>query len=290
MEDGLVLSAADRETYAEQGFVVVKDVLTPTEIAAYTARARSISCGDFPKEAKSRVMRDVRVAKGLIPAPEDPEMGMWKLMNPDRFDPAFRAFMQTPRLVDALSDIIGPDVIAFLLMYIYKPPGLSQAVHPYHQDAFYFPFGPHDLCAGAWLPLDDTDAENGTIQVIPGSHKNEKVLPHTLPEGVANAAMFYVPEVEEKGGGVALEVKAGDCVLFHSRTLHRTGGNSSQRNRRVITMHGASAACVMDRDVRIDEFGMTLVRGKLHEGGLTPAPAPKMEFGVHDPGSLNFAS
>jgi len=272
MNDGKLLSAEAIARYWDQGYVRVPGLLTDEEMERLRARAREIAHGDHPPEAKSRIMRDVRIAKGVVPAPDDPEDGLWKLMNPDRFDPVFRAFTGHETMLDAVEDLLGPDLIAFLLMMIYKPPRVADAVHPFHQDAFYFPFGPHDRVLGCWIPLDDADAENGTLVVVPGSHR-DGVARHEYPEGLVNMGSFHIPGADAVEGAEVLEVKAGDLVMFHSRTWHKSLGNASGRRRRVLTMHACSAECAPTRpDAEINEFGMRLVRGRLREGGLAPRP------------------
>lgn len=173
------LSQKQIDQYRDVGFVIVPAVLTPDEIQMYKDEGRKIAHGAYPEAAKSRVMRDVRIAKGLIPEPDDPEKALWKIMNPDRFNQVLADYMETPKLLDAVESIIGEDIVAFLLMLIYKPPHVD-AVHPYHQDSFYFPFGPHDDVIGTWVPLDDADGDNGTLRVIPGSHKMD-IIEHELP-------------------------------------------------------------------------------------------------------------
>ena len=151
--------------------MVVPKVLGDDEVAGILARAKAIAHGEHPPAAKSSVMRDIHFAKKLLPMPEDPERALWKIMNADRFDPALREAMRSPGLLDAVSGLLGDDLLAFLFMLIYKPPGVPDSVHPFHQDGLYFQFGPHDLVAGAWVPLDPVDDDNGTLCVVPGTHK-----------------------------------------------------------------------------------------------------------------------
>ena len=75
--------------FEEHGYVVVPGVLDEVEMERYRERARAISRGDVPEEAKNRVVKDIAFAKGLLPLPEDPEHAVWKIINPDRFDPLF---------------------------------------------------------------------------------------------------------------------------------------------------------------------------------------------------------
>jgi len=255
--------------YDEHGYVVVPGVLSPEEIERYKTEARKIVLGAYPPEAKSRILRDVRIHNGFLPPFEDPEHNMWKILNPDVFNPVFERYLTTPKLLDAVESLIGPDILAFLLMFIYKPPRLAEAVHPFHQDGVYFPFTPHGLAVGTWLPLDDAHERNGTLVVIPGSHK-EGMRKYEIPEGGKFGVALGLEATGAKAlpNQVALDVKAGDCVLFHTHLLHTTPGNTTDGHRRVITVHIASARCRPTGNIR--EFGFTLVRGQTCDGCLKP--------------------
>jgi ectoine hydroxylase-related dioxygenase (phytanoyl-CoA dioxygenase family) len=47
---------------------------------------------------------------------------------------------------------------------------------PWHQDAAYWPLSPREHNITAWIALFDTDASNGCMRVIPGTH--ERLLEH----------------------------------------------------------------------------------------------------------------
>ncbi|MDZ4857571.1 MAG: phytanoyl-CoA dioxygenase family protein [Candidatus Hydrogenedentes bacterium] len=258
------LSEAQRKQYEDDGYLVVKGVLSSEEVDRYKKRARELATGAIPPGAEKMLVRDVRVAKGEVKV-DDPELGMWKLLQPDWYDPIFEPYPQTPAVLDVVEDIIGRDIKAFLTMMIYKPPGI-QADHPYHQDSFYFAFGPHDLILGSWIALDPTDIENGTLVVIPGSHKHA-LIDHDTPRGdlvnfgVFGAVGYEGPQPNE----VALSLEPGDGALFHSRLLHRTGPNTSTRHRRVLTVHFASAKCKTEGGV-LPHLKFRLVRGEEFSG------------------------
>jgi ectoine hydroxylase-related dioxygenase (phytanoyl-CoA dioxygenase family) len=67
-------------------------------------------------------------------------------------------------------------------------------------------------------------------------------------------------------------------VLFHPHLYHRTGGNRSDRHRRVLTLHFASATCRSLRAEQPDVYGFALVRGRTHPGCLQPAASPSIGF------------
>ncbi len=271
------LSAEQIAHFQEHGYVVVPRVLEPDQIDRYLVRAREIALGDIPDAAANRRVKDIHYAKGHAPLPEDPEHALWKIMNPDRFDPIMAECMRFPKVLDAVSSLIGDDLMAFLLMFIYKPPGVPGSLHPFHQDAAYFSFGPQDLCVGVWIPLDPVDADNGSLCIVPGSHR----LPvHKLEakEGInfgalASEGVEDDPSYLEKA--ITLELPPGDCVLFSTRLLHRTTGNKTMRHRRVVTLHMANARCE-HQGQHFSEFGFTLVRGQAHEGGLKQVESPSL--------------
>jgi len=273
------LSTDEIEHYREQGYVVVRGALGPDEIERYTRRAGEIARGDVPEAAANRLVRDIAFVKGGRPPPDDPERALWKIVDPDRFDPVMAECLRLPRVLDAVASLIGDDLLAFLLMLVYKPPGIPQSVHPFHQDAAYFPFGPQDLCCGVWIPLDPVSEANGTLAVVPGSHRLD-VQKHEAREGInfgAFAARGVEGHEDYHDRAVPMELSPGDCLLFSTRLLHRSGGNRTEGHRRVVTLHMASATC-RPYGPQLSEYGFTLVRGRTHEGCLRPVEAPALAF------------
>ena len=263
--------------YREHGYVVVPGVLDRLEVDRYLARAREIAHGDVPEGAANRLVKDIAYAKGLEPMPADPELALWKIMNPDRFDPVMAECLRLPRVIDAVSSLIGDDLMAFLLMFVYKPPGRPESLHPFHQDAAYFTFGPQDLCLGVWIPLDPVDADNGSLCIVPGSH-TLPVKGLEIKEGLNFGALATEGTEDDSSyldRSITLELPPGDCVLFNTRLLHRTSGNKTDRHRRVITLHMASARCKHEGK-HFGEFAFTLVNGRTHEGGLKPLESPSL--------------
>ncbi len=275
------LSAEQIEHHRQHGYVVVPGVLNPVEIKRYLERATEIAHGDHPPEAAKRLVKDIRFAKGTLPMPEDPEHALWKFINPDRFDAVMAECLHFPRVLDAVSSLLGEDLLAFLLMFIYKPPGVDDAYHPFHQDGAYFPFEPLDQVVGVWIPLDHADASNGSLCVVPGSHK-QKIGGHQPIEGVNAGALAAPAEHDEEAhaNSITFDLQPGDCVIFHPHLLHRTGGNPTKRHRRVVTLHIASAHCRPTGD-GMREYGFSLVRGRTQEGCLQPVDDPHVELGGH---------
>ncbi len=279
------LSRKQIEHFAEEGYVVVPGILDRLQIDRYLLRASEIANGDVPESSRNRLVKDIQFAKGHLPMPEDPEHALWKILNPDRFDPIMAECLRLPSVLDAVSSLIGDDLLAFLLMFIYKPPGVEEAIHPFHQDAAYFMFEPLDLCLGVWIPLDPVSEENGSLQVVPRSHQSE-VKKHLVKEGF-NFGAFAAEGTEDnedyRSRAITMEMNPGDCLLFSTRLLHRSGPNRTRNHRRVITLHMASAQCKATGPT-LSEYGFTSVKGRLYEGCLAPIESPALEIAhrVHD--------
>ena len=72
-------------------------------------------------------------------------------------------------------------------------------------------------------------------------------------------------------------MKPGECLLFNTRLLDRSGGNRTDLHRRVITLHMASTRCKMTGPAP-SEYGFSFVQGQTYEGGLQPAKAPSLKL------------
>jgi len=271
------LTAEQIEHFDEHGYVVVPQVIDRTQIDRYLNRAREIAHGDIPEAAANRLVKDIEFAKKRLPMPEDPEHALWKIVNPDRFDAVMAECMRFPKVIDAVSSLIGDDLMAFLLMFIYKPPGVPGSLHPFHQDAAYFAFAPQDQCIGVWIPMDDVNAANGSLCIVPGSHRLE-VKQLEMKEGInfgALASQGAEENDEFHEQAITLDLPAGDCVLFSTRLLHRTNGNTTGGHRRVVTLHMANSHC-KHTGQHFSEFGFTSVAGDVFDGCLKPVDNPTM--------------
>ncbi len=116
-----------------------------------------------------------------------------------------------------------------------KHPGFS-SLTSWHQDIRYWRFDRPELVS-TWMALGPENIDNGSLLVIPGSHKLN------IEPGCFDAALFLRTDLEENEGllatAVAIELEAGDVLFFHSRTLHAAGQNSSNSVKRsiVFTYH-----------------------------------------------------
>ena len=81
-----------------------------------------------------------------------------------------------------------------------------------------------------WCPLTDVSKYNGTLVLIPGSHKNG-LLKHTFYKIKNKKYHGIEKKILKKKKIVSLNLKAGDAVLFDPYLIHGSGKNNSKKIR-----------------------------------------------------------
>ncbi|MED5313198.1 MAG: phytanoyl-CoA dioxygenase family protein [Pseudomonadota bacterium] len=163
-----------------------------------------------------------------------------------------------PKILDAVEDLIGPDILCYHATLWVKPPRSNSFVR-WHQDGTYFFLDPA-VQVTAWVALTVADDEAGCMQVIPGSHRNDFVE-HDDDSDPGN----LIP----RGQGIASEVdattatsmplQAGQMSIHHTKLFHASFNNN--RDIRRIGL-GISYIPTSVRDVGDAKAHALLVRGE----------------------------
>jgi len=199
------LTAAQIRAYQENGYVDRIDIFSPEEvdeIAADLAEA------------------EAKYADALDAAGRN---------NAHYVLPVLDRITHDPRILDAVEDLIGPNIMVVGTTLFIKEPETKGFVS-WHQDARYIGLEPHDWVTG-WVALCDVTLENGFMQMIPGSH-TAPLRDHidTFDEDNILTRGQTVPDVNE-ADAAPVEMKAGQLSLHHPRIVHGSGPNLSQRRR-----------------------------------------------------------
>ena len=86
------------------------------------------------------------------------------------------------------------------------------------------------------MALDDADAGNGGLRVVPGPHRNG-LLPHDRDDARLATELFNVsapPASVDEATAVDVELRAGDVSAHHPALIHGSGPNTSDRPRRAL--------------------------------------------------------
>ena len=138
----------------------------------------------------------------------------------------FRSWMQNAEMRPILEQLLGETPVLLLAHHnsiMTKLPHVS-SVTTWHQDIRYWHFE-NDNLLSVWLSLGDEYLENGLLEFIPGSHKM-----HFTPDQFDENSGFREDLPENQAiisQRVHFELKKGDVVLFHAKTLHYANKNVS---------------------------------------------------------------
>ncbi|MQA08686.1 MAG: phytanoyl-CoA dioxygenase family protein [Pseudonocardiaceae bacterium] len=131
-----------------------------------------------------------------------------------------------PRLTRPAADLLGvPEVGPLTSKISFKRAGVGSEFI-WHQDYTFlqrFLGTAAREAVTAMVLLDDADADNGALTLVPGSH-----LAGPRPDGEPPNAADAPP--------VTIEAAAGSVLLFPTLMLHSSGPNRSERDRRALLL------------------------------------------------------
>ncbi|KAG5267643.1 hypothetical protein AALO_G00224010 [Alosa alosa] len=235
------LSPEQRVAYEEDGFILIKNLVSEEDIDQFRAEFERI-CKREVKVPGLVVMRDVAISKSEFM----PDQKAVSKLQDFQEDPELFRYCALPQILKYVQCFTGPNVMAMHTMLINKPPdaGKKTSRHPMHQDLHYFPFRPADRIVCAWTAMERVTRQNGCLVVLPGTHKGT-LQEHDYPEweGGVNKMYHGVRNYDSNHPRVHLEMEKGDTVFFHPLLIHGSGMNQTQGFRKAISCHYASADC-----------------------------------------------
>jgi ectoine hydroxylase-related dioxygenase (phytanoyl-CoA dioxygenase family) len=208
--------------FRENGYLLVKGVLSRDEAAAYRAEAHALIerlAAGFDLEATWGAARDTSAAAQ--------KTQIFHCHNVQFYSAGLTRLITDPRFVDAAADLMGtPNVQLHHDKLFIKPPE-NGSPFPMHQDAPYFPHDRHSMVAGV-IHFDDAPLEKGCIRVVPGSHKLG-ILDHKSEGG------WHLPfEQYPIDSSIPCPAEAGDVLFFSYLTIHGSGINVSNEARTTL--------------------------------------------------------
>jgi ectoine hydroxylase-related dioxygenase (phytanoyl-CoA dioxygenase family) len=216
-----MISEEQVKQYREDGYLVVKNVLSKDEVA---------ELGRVTDEfrEKSREATEHTGVFDLEPdhTPEDPKLR--RIKSPHEHHPVYEAARCNERILDVVEHLVGPGVRFFETKLNMKcPEGGSQV--EWHTDWGFYPHTNDDIVA-VGISLDDMEIENGCMMVMPGSHTGPHWSHHE--DGVFIGAVSE--EAFDMEYAAPVTMKAGDISVHHVRLLHGSAPNVSERPRRLL--------------------------------------------------------
>ncbi|MEM7195841.1 MAG: phytanoyl-CoA dioxygenase family protein [Pseudomonadota bacterium] len=181
-----------------------------------------------------------------------------RVSSPEEVSTAYLSIVRESPAIEALADLIGPDIKFHHSKINAKLPGATTSVK-FHQD---FPFTPHsndDLITVLYF-LDDVTEENGALEVVPGSHRGPI---HSLwQNGQFTGSVAAKTAAAAKAQATVCTGPAGSACLMHTRLLHGSAPNQSSNPRTLyIAVYSAADAVPLSPSPVPSRFCGELIRG-----------------------------
>jgi non-haem Fe2+, alpha-ketoglutarate-dependent halogenase len=143
--------------------------------------------------------------------------------------PSLVALARRREILDAVEDVIGPDILLFGSSLFSKNAHDDRHVS-WHQDSAYFGLEPHEEVT-VWVGLTDSNAANGCLRVLSGSHLGpDRTHVETYAPDNLLARGQRIEGIDESRA-VDLVLKAGEFSMHHERTVHGSLANRSNDRR-----------------------------------------------------------
>lgn len=243
------ITPAHVDQFHEQGFLVVHNAFSATEVqdgldglfdliagrnpdfkgVMYEKKAQGVDVDALPAEAKQDYVRKF----------------MWFV----EYDERLKALSAHPKLLGAVERLIGETPHLFQDMALIKPPQGGRE-KPWHQDHAYFELPVTTTVVGAWIALDEATVDNGCMVVYPGSHREGPIIHFQRRD-------WQICDTHERQKEIlAVPLKPGGCLLFHSLIHHGTPTNHTNQRRRAVQFHYRPAsASKTSKEERLAIFG-----------------------------------
>lgn len=160
----------------------------------------------------------------------------------------FLALAMDPQILDAVEQLIGPDIILWGCHVFCKPAGDGHET-PWHQDGHYWPIRPLATCT-VWVALEESSTENGCLRVIPRSHLARLSHPH-LREDRPDVALQQrlADDSFDAGTAVDLELQPGQMSMHDVYMIHGANANRSAKRRTGVALRYMPGTSVFERQL-----------------------------------------
>ncbi|NKB21126.1 MAG: hypothetical protein GKS01_11565 [Alphaproteobacteria bacterium] len=176
------------------------------------------------------------------------------------------------RLLDAVEDLIGPDILCWGSSFFTKKARDPRFIS-WHADDFVYGFYPAETVT-AWVAFHPATIESGCVKYIPGSHK-VTATHEFIPNSDNLARNGQTATGIDDHTAVHAVLKPGQVVFHHQSTVHSSGPNNADHPRVGFSIHYTAPQI---RETRFEGATATLLRGEDRYGYWGQDPIPQRDF------------
>ena len=217
--DIYLVSDEERRSFRRDGYVHLRGVVSAGELAAISEVYDRFLRGEIPVAGKD--LNDMTTGEHGTDASG---YAIANVMVPRRYHPAWQGNVFERRAESIAAQLCGEDMVIDFDQLLAKHPGRADAVFGWHQDQAYWIDTDDRRTATCWLAVDDSTADNGCMEFLPGS-QNEPVRPHRPLHGDRSTSHTLVTDLRPGDVLVPVPIPGGDVTVHSEGVLHGSGGN-----------------------------------------------------------------
>jgi non-heme Fe2+,alpha-ketoglutarate-dependent halogenase len=193
--------------------------------------------------------------------------------KPHLLYPWIDQLVRHPRILDAVEDVLGPDLLCWGSQFFAKAAHDPSYVS-WHQDATYWGLSSPDV-ATAWLALTPSTPENGNMRVIPGTHRRQMAHQDTFAEANLLSRGQEVAVTVDEDEAVDITLQPGQMSLHHVLIVHGSEPNPSAIPRIGLAIRYVPTSVFQTSGVR---ESASLVRGTDRHGHFDLESPPEADL------------
>ena len=259
-----MLTDAQIAQYGDDGYTIVADVLEAETLAELRRVTDEVVASAAGIEEHTDIL-DLEASH----RPDSPRVR--RIKRPHLAHPFYRDLAAHPGIMAALEPLIGPDIRLRAGGKVNMKSAAFGSPVEWHQDWAFYPHTNQSVLAVGIL-LDDMDADNGPVLVLPGTHKGPVHDHHSF--GAFCGAIDLGRSGLDTTGARELHGRAGSITIHHARLIHGSAMNRSNRQRRVLFYEYAAAdawpLAGIEHLANLDDFNDRMVHGE-------PTLEPRLE-------------
>ena len=244
-----------KEHFQEQGYVIAEGLLDPAEdlqplIEEYDALLDKLAAELREAGVLSDAYEGLPFGRRLAAVLNEADGGFYQHFDislpqsgvshdtPMSHGPSVFNLLRNPKLLDAVEELIGPEVYSNPVQHVrIKPPErvlpepqwrsglMAQTIWHQDQGVVIEEADETDILT-VWVPVTDATEENGCLTVVPGSHKRGLNV-HCDAKGEGRSGAHEIPDKLVGPSRLPLPMKAGDVLFMSKLTMHASLPNLS---------------------------------------------------------------
>jgi ectoine hydroxylase-related dioxygenase (phytanoyl-CoA dioxygenase family) len=235
-----MLTAQQVQEFKRNGFLICEQLLTAEQVARANAALTRLFHGQVTADRRPPAARkSVRIY-------QDDDGATRHLVHGRLLDDDLWQIMTDARLAEMAAQLLETPSVSLTEDQLFEKPPRSGHL-AMHQDFPYQTFASNDHLVTLWLALTDVTMEMAPMEYVPGSHTwpvaawashfadgnhddYMEIVHKTRPPG---AAVEFTPVLAPAGGG----------AFHHTKVMHGSRPNVSNRSRRALALHYAAEDC-----------------------------------------------